>query len=105
MEDPKQFYMKGLSHLSTGDLDDALSCFQKSVEIKPDFLEGHLGIVQTYERKQMLDQAISAARKAIEVDPNEPLAHTSLSRLFQQKGMVPEAEEEMAISLRLQSDL
>ena len=51
----------------------------------------------------MGEEAIEAGRKAIGVGPRDPIAHTSLSRLFQRKGMIPEAEEEMAISRRLQS--
>lgn len=105
MVDHKQLYIQGLTHLSKGNFDDALASFQQAVEVKVDFLEGHLGIAHAYERKRMLNEAVAAAKKAIEVQPNDPLAHTSLSRLFQQKGMIPEAEEEMAISRRLQSGM
>lgn len=103
MADHKQLYIQGLTHLSKGDLDEALASFQGAVEIRPDFLEGHLGVSQAYDRKGMLDEAVEAGRKAIEVNPRDPVAHTSLSRLLQRKGMIPEAEEEMAISRRLQS--
>lgn len=105
MADHKQFYVQGLTHLAKGNLDEALASFQQAVEVKPDFLEGHLGIAQAYERKRMLDEAVAAVRKAISINPDDPLVHTSLSRLFQQKGMIPEAEEEMAISRRLQAGL
>ncbi len=105
MADHKQIYVQGLTHLAKGDLDDALASFQQAVSVKADFLEGHLGIAQAYERKRMLDEAVAAVRKAISINPNDPLVHTSLSRLFQQKGMIPEAEEEMAISRRLQAGL
>ena len=105
MADHKQLYVQGLTHLAKGNLDEALASFQKAVEAKADFLEGHLAISQAYERKQMLDEAVAAVRKAIEINPNDPLVHTSLSRLFQQKGMIPEAEEEMALSRRLQAGL
>lgn len=103
MPDHKQLYMQGLTHLARGNLDDALAGFQQAIEAKPDFLEGHLGVAQAYERKRMLDEAVTAARRAIEVGPNDPLTHTTLSRLYQQKGMIPEAEEEMAVSRRLQA--
>ncbi len=105
MADHKQLYVQGLTHLAKGDLDDALASFQQAVSVKADFLEGHLGIAQAYERKRMLDEAVAAVRKAVSINPNDPLVHTSLSRLFQQKGMIPEAEEEMAISRRLQAGL
>lgn len=105
LADHKQFYIQGLTHLAKGNLDEALASFQQAVEIKADFLEGHLAVGQAYERKGMLDEAVAAVRKAIEIDPKDPLVHTSLSRLFQQKGMIPEAEEEMALSRQLQAGL
>ena len=63
----------------------------------------HLGWSQVLDRQGRIDEAILQAKKALEIAPDEPLAHTSLSRLFQQKGMIAEAEEEMAISQRLQT--
>lgn len=105
MADHKQLYIQGLTHLSKGNLDDALASFEQAIEMKPDFLEGHLGVSQAYERKRMLDEAVAAVKKAIAVNPNDPLPHTSLSRLYQQKGMIPEAEMEMALSRRLQGGM
>ena len=103
MADHKQLYIQGLTHLAKGRLDEAVASFQQAVEAKPDFLEGHLGVGQAWERKGMLDEAVVAVKKAIEGNPNDPLSHTSLSRLYQQKGMIPEAEAEMAISKQLQT--
>lgn len=103
MADHKQLYVQGLTHLAKGNLDEALARFQEAVAVKADFLEGHLGVGQAYERKRMLDDAVAAVKKAIQISPNDPLPHTSLSRLFQQKGMIPEAEMEMALSRQLQA--
>ena len=105
MPDHKQLYMQGLTGLARGNLDEALASFQQAIEVKPDFLEGHLGVAQAFERKRMLDEAVTAAKKAIQLSPDDPLPHTTLSRLYQQKGMIPEAEEEMAVSRRLQAGL
>lgn len=104
MADYKQLYVQGLTHLAKGNLDDALLSFQQAVGSKIDFFEGHLGIGQAYERKHLLDEAVAAVKKGIEISPRDPLAHTSLSRLYQQKGMIAEAEMEMALSRRLQTE-
>jgi Flp pilus assembly protein TadD len=101
--DHKQLYFQGLNHLAQGKLDEALARFQQSVDERPDFLEGHLGVSQACERKGMLDEAIVAVKRAIAINAGDPLVHTSLSRLYQQKGMIAEAEMEMALSRRLQT--
>ncbi len=98
----KEFYLEGLKRISTGDFEGAIEAFRKALDADERFYMAHLGWSQALDRQGRVDEAIVQAKAAIEIAPEEPLAHTSLSRLFQQKGMIPEAEEEMAISQRLQ---
>ena len=98
----KQLYIEGLGHLTRGDLHAAVELFRECVFFDPGFGLGHLGLSQVLDRQGNVDEAISAARAAIDLMPDDPLPHTSLSRLYQQKKMIDEAEEEMALSLKLQ---
>ncbi len=98
----KDLYLEGLKKISVGDFGGAIEAFRKALGEDDRFFLAHLGWSQALDRQGNVDEAIVQAKKAIEIAPDEPLAHTSLSRLFQQKGMIPEAEEEMAISQRLQ---
>ena len=61
-----------------------------------------LALGHVYEKKEMYDQALEYIKKAVEITPDDPLTHSSLSMMYQRKGMIPQAEEEMAISVRLQ---
>ena len=98
----KQLYIQGLGHLTRGDLDAAAESFRECVAFDQGFGLGHLGLSQVLDRRGNVDEAISAARAAIDLMPDDPLPHTSLSRLYQQKDMIDEAEEEMALSMKLQ---
>ena len=95
--------MTGLGRIASGDFAGAIEAFQSALEGDSQFYMAHLGWSQVLDRQGRIDEAILQAKKALEIAPDEPLAHTSLSRLFQQKGMIAEAEEEMAISQRLQA--
>lgn len=102
--DAKRYYIEGLGKLARGDLATAEQSFRESLTVDEDFGLGYLGLSQVLDRQGKIDDAIEAVGKAISLMPEDPLPHTSLSRLYQQKDMIDEAEEEMAISLRLQNE-
>jgi Tfp pilus assembly protein PilF len=98
----KQFYIQGLGSLTKDDLTSAERSFRESISADAAFGLGHLGLSQVLDRQGRVDEAISSAKKAIDLMPDDPLPHTSLSRLYQQKDMIDEAEDEMALSMKLQ---
>ena len=98
----KDHYRAGLREMTSGDLEKALACFQEALVVDPAFSIAQLGMCQVLDRQGRVDEAIEHARKAIDLDPDDALAHASLSRLYQQKGMITEAEDEMAISRKLE---
>ena len=100
----KSFYMEGLQFIAGGGLDEAVAAFSKALVEDSAYFLAQLGMATALDRQGKVDEAIVYARMAIEISPNEALAHTSLSRLLQQKGLIEEAEEEMAVSLRLQGE-
>ncbi len=99
----KMHYFDGLKRLSTDDFQGAIEAFQSAISEDSEFFLGYLGCSQALDKLGKVDEAILQAKKAVDIVPDEPLVHTSLSRLLQQKGLIAEAEEEMAISLKLQS--
>ena len=100
----KALYMEGLQFLASGALDEAIAVFGNALVEDQQFFLAHLGLATALDRQGKVDEAIVHVRKAIAISPGEALTHTSLSRLLQQKGLIEEAEEEMAISLRLQGE-
>lgn len=102
MPTKEEHYDQGFNFFAKGMLDEAITEYQKALEIDPQFTMAYMALSMAYEKKEAFDEAIEAIKKAIDLDPNDPLSHTSLSRFYQRKGMIPEAEQEKAIAAQLQ---
>lgn len=92
---------EGFRHYSRQDYQKAIECFNKAIEIDPNFDTAFNALAESYNKLGKVDEAIAAAKKMVKIVPNDPFSHTALSRLYVQKGMIDEAEIEMEISHRL----
>ena len=69
-EDPKNpifYYYRGAAFEKTGDLDKAMEDYQKSVELKPDFILPTANIGKIYAKKREHEKAIEFYKKAVEL--------------------------------------
>jgi len=87
-------YYTALDFMADGDLERALTEYQKSIAADPGFTEAMHGMARALQDLNRLDEAIAVAQRIATLDPDDVLAHTSLSVLYQKKGMIPEAEAE-----------
>src|SRR4051812_22709691 len=85
-------YYLALDLFADGQHEQAISEYNKCVDIDPSFTEAMHGLSRAYQEVGKFDEAIAVSSRIVEVDPDDVLAHTSLSILYQRKGMVPEAE-------------
>jgi protein O-mannosyl-transferase len=94
----------GLQYLRQGHLDEAIAQFQKTVEIKPNFVDGldNLGI--TLLQKGNVDEAIAQFQKALKIKPGYPDACNSLGIALQRKGNVGQAIAYFEMALRTKPD-
>lgn len=76
---------KGYQLQNTGDLDSALSWYQKAVEIDPLYALAFndLGII--YESKGMLERAEECYLKALSIDPNMLSVYSNLGYLYESR--------------------
>jgi len=81
---------------------EALVELGQAVALDPAFGDAHLAIGHALHRLNRLSEAVEALRQAIACDETEPLYHTSLSAVYRDMGNRQEAEEQMAISFKLQ---
>lgn len=102
MSTKEEHFGNGLGLYGKHDYDGALAELGKAVALDPDFADAHLAMGHSFHKLKRLPEAVEAITRAIAVNPNEPLYHTSLSTVFRDLGMILEAEEEMAVSFRLQ---
>ena len=102
MSEARARYKEGVEHYAAGRTDEAVAAYRQALEINGEMAMAWNGLAMALAKAGDLDAALEAAKRYVELEPDEALAHTSLSVIYQRKGMIPEAEEERAISMRLQ---
>jgi len=65
-----------------GELDEAIACHRRSLEINPNNVVAHLNLGLTLGKKGRLQEAIASYRQAIAIAPNTVDAHWNLSQLL-----------------------
>lgn len=68
------YYKKGVEYVHELKLDEAINCFNKVLEIDPQYVNAYnfLGFVHRMQNKHR--QAIQDFTKALELEPNNPYA-------------------------------
>ena len=81
----------GIVLANRGQFDEAIACFEKALELKPDSAEAYfnLGLVQA--RHGQIDKAIAHYRKALELKPDCAEAHFNLGLALAGRGEVDSA--------------
>jgi len=78
--------------LAIGELEEAVACYTKAVEAKPDFFDGWHALGMALMKMGKYPEAIEAGLKATEIDPNNQFGWTSLSLAYVRNNQIPEAE-------------
>ena len=68
------YYEQGLAGIENGMYAEAISVFQKSVEIDPEFKEARYSLGETYFKIEDIETAEKKARETLRIDPNYELA-------------------------------
>jgi Flp pilus assembly protein TadD len=84
-------YGLGLTLLQEERLDEAITHYQKALEINPDNAEAHNNLGNALQQKGKLDEAISHFQQAAEINPGLEKAHYNLGVALCQMGRGEEA--------------
>jgi TolB-like protein len=88
----------------------AIECFQRAIELEPDFALAYSGLSDSYillisfggsPPENVLPQARSAAQRAVDLDPMLAEAHASLGNVSWQRGDLYTAEREFRKAIEL----
>ena len=85
---------KGLSLLSLGQEEEAVSCFLEALRMNPDDEEAHNNLGDVYKAQGKLDEAIREYQEALRIDPDRDTAHRHLAEAYQAQGKLDEAVRE-----------
>jgi tetratricopeptide (TPR) repeat protein len=91
-EQAEDHYYAALDLYAEGKQDEAISQYEKCLQLDPSHSEALHGLARAYQDANRLDDSIAISKRLIEANPDDVLAHTSLSIAYQKKGMIPEAE-------------
>ncbi len=91
--DPKSAHSVNLGNAlrEKGQLDEAIACYKRAIELDPEFASAHSGLGLALLGKGQLDEAIACYKKAIELDPKLAAAHANLGWALSSKGKLGEA--------------
>lgn len=80
--DHQVHYAMGLCHAMEENVDEAISSFERAIQIHPYFVEAHHNLATAYEKKLQFAKMIRSYQKVIEVgDPHDECVHTARNTL------------------------
>jgi tetratricopeptide (TPR) repeat protein len=77
-----------------GRLDEAVACYRKAIELKPDFSEALNNLGNALRAQKRLDEAVSSYCRALELSPDDPEAHYNRATALLARGDMPAGWEE-----------
>ena len=90
----KIYNIRGTKYANLGQLDTAISCYEKALSIKPDYAEAHYNLGFSHHRLGQLDAAVRSYKKVVAIKPDYARAHNNkiLSVIyFFTSGQIPDA--------------
>ena len=74
-----------------GKLDEAIACWRRALELKPDFVEVHNNVGNAAMDQGKLEDAVACYRRALELKPDYVQAHNNLGVALKRQGKLDQA--------------
>ena len=87
-----------------GKLDEAVACYRRALELKPDYAEAHNNLGNALKEQGKLDEAVACYRRALELKPDYAEAHNNLGNALKDQGKLDEAVACYRRALELKPD-
>ena len=97
---PEAYWMKGIIYKENGELENALSSFQTSVEVNPSFFDGYIALGIAYASTSN-PLAVDYYNSAISLNPNSVEAKYNLAMYYQELFSEEPAERKVALEKAL----
>jgi tetratricopeptide (TPR) repeat protein len=90
----------GDAYAAQGNHANAIRCFQRSLEVKPDSVVSLSHLALAYLNSGDIPNAISALKRAIALQPYKAPLHFQLALIYQRQQQIPQAIEALETGLR-----
>jgi Flp pilus assembly protein TadD len=90
-EDAEKYRAKGYESQENGDIDTAISFYQKAAGLDPGYAAPHNDLGILFESKGWLERAEDEYLKALAIDAKYEKAHANLAMLYERKGELEKA--------------
>jgi len=97
----EEYNNQGLAYRRIGKYDQAISDFNKAVEINPKYAQSFFNRGVAYMGKDQCDQAISDYTKALEIDPRYEIASFALGVAYMSKGQYDQAISDLTKAIEI----
>ncbi len=78
-QEPSAYNNLGQAYLRKAEYDQAITAFQKVLEMKPDAMEAYINLATAYLKQNLPDKAVKFCEKAIQITPNVALIRYNLA--------------------------
>jgi tetratricopeptide (TPR) repeat protein len=102
---PAQHYQMGQGLSQSGDLDEAIVCFRRAIQQKPDYIEAIADLGATLTKQGDLNASIACWKQLIGIQPNLAAAHYNLGITLRLQEHFAEAVTSLQQANNLQPDL
>jgi len=82
--DAETHFFRGNRYQIQNDPANAILCYQRAIDLNPDFAEAHYNMGNAYQDLNMADQAIGAYQKSLELEPDNINAYNNLGIIRQE---------------------
>ena len=83
---PFAYHDRGLSYAYAGEYQQALTDFNKAIELQPNFRDAYISRCENYRRLGDYQKALSDCDRAIEIDPNYARSYLNRGSILDQTG-------------------
>ena len=92
-------FRTGIDHLNLGEVREAAGCFDRAIELAPDFADAHIGLGIACAVDSQIYAALDHLEKAVELEPENFFAHFKLGQLHFSLRVPQKGYEEMSRAL------
>jgi type IV pilus biogenesis/stability protein PilW len=98
------YYNLGNALLQKGQVDEAITQYQRALQIHPDYADAHHNLGTALIKEGKVDEAITQFQRALQIHPDDGEARYNLGNALLQKGQVDEAITQYQWALQIHPD-